>query len=238
MDTGKEKWVRCAPAILIKVVAPGAPAVAVASPPVPARAAKAPPPAVKVAAAAPAPPVAPLTAKPAAPIATAVNPPAPAGPYRGAPHGGKPWSIPGKIEVEDFDDGGQDVAYHVGNPGKGGVVHRPQEVANLMPNGGRIVLNANSRGDWLNYTVDVAATGTYDVVVCMATAGDGKTIHFELDGVDATGPIEGANKNWDHFVDVIKKGVTLTAGRHVMRLCMDTGSYDFDYIKVTALTSK
>jgi hypothetical protein len=230
MDTGQQKWVRFAPAVLVKVATPVTATVAVAGQP-------ATPPAEKVAVAPP-PPAAPPAAKPAAPSEAVAKPAAPAGPYKGTPHGGKPWPIPGKIEVEDFDDGGQDVAYHVGNPGKGGVVHRPKEVVNLMPNGGRIVLNANSRGDWLNYTVDVAATGTYDVVVCMATAGDGRTIHFELDGADVTGPIEGTNKNWDYFVDVVKTGVKLTAGRHVLRLCQDTGGYDFDYIKVTAPTAK
>ncbi len=176
--------------------------------------------------------------KPAVPSKTAVKPAAPAGPYRGTPHGGKAWPIPGKVEIEDFDDGGQDVAYHVNSPGKGGCVHRPQEAVNLMVNGGRMVSCVNSRGNWLNYTVDVAATGTYDVVVCMATAGTGKTIHLELDGVDVTGPIEGTNNGWDHFVDVMKRGVKLTAGRHVMRLCVDTGEYDLDYVTFTGPTSK
>lgn len=231
MDTGKEKLVRYAPAVLVKVVKAESASAAAASSP-------APQPAAKVAVASPAPSKAPPVEKPTGPSEAAAKPAVPAGSSKGTPHGGKPWPIPGKIEVEDFDDGGQDVAYHVGNPGKGGVVHRPEEVANLTSNGGRVVLNANSRGDWLNYTVDVAATGAYDVVVCMATAGDGRTIHFELDGVDATGPIEGTNRNWDNFVDVVKTGVKLTAGRHVLRLCQDTGSYDFDYIKVTAPTAK
>src|SRR5262249_39365395 len=28
------------------------------------------------------------------------------------PHGGTPWAIPGKIEAENYDDGGEGVAYH------------------------------------------------------------------------------------------------------------------------------
>jgi hypothetical protein len=229
MDTGKEKLVRYAPAVLVKVAAPGTPAVAAAAPPakaavappVPVLAAKAPPPAAK---AVPAPPAAKLAA--------------PAGPYRGIPHGGKAWPIPGKIEVEDFDDGGEGVAYHTNNPCKKGGVHRPEEVVSMMVNAGRSVLNDTKPGNWLNYTVEVAATGTYDFVTCMATAGDENTIHFELDGVDVTGPIQGINKNWDNFVDVTKTAVRLTAGRHVLRLIEDTGGYDIDYLKVIGPTAK
>jgi hypothetical protein len=47
----------------------------------------------------------------------------PAG-YKGTPHKGAPLTIPGRIEFEDFDDGGQDVAWrvddHTGNFGVGG----------------------------------------------------------------------------------------------------------------------
>ena len=243
LDTGKEKRIRYAPAVLVKVAAPGRPRRPwprrprrrQLAPPAPAPAAKA---AAQAATASlPARPIQALADRP--PVAPApVKPAAPAGPYQGTPHGGKARPIPGKIEVEDFDDGGQDVAYHVASPGKGGCVHRPQETVNLMVNGGRTVSCANSRGDWLSYTVDVAATGTYNVAVCMATAGAGKTIHLELDGADVTGSIEGTNQGWDHFVDVMRKDVKLPAGRHVMRLCVDTGQYDLDYINVTGLTTK
>jgi MYXO-CTERM domain-containing protein len=47
----------------------------------------------------------------------------PAG-YKGTPYMGTPWPIPGRIEFENYDDGGQDVAWHVddhtGNFGQGG----------------------------------------------------------------------------------------------------------------------
>jgi len=47
----------------------------------------------------------------------------PAG-YKGTPYMGTAWPIPGRIEFENYDDGGQDVAWHVddhtGNFGQGG----------------------------------------------------------------------------------------------------------------------
>ena len=56
--------------------------------------------------------------------------------------------------------------------------------------------------------------------------------------MDVTGPIEGMNQGWDHFVEVTKAGVKLTAGRHVLRLCQDTGGYDIDYVKVIGPTAR
>ncbi len=131
------------------------------------------------------------------------------------------------------------MAYHVKQPsGDGGLRRAVEEVRLVHHNSGRLVANDTKPGNWLNFTVDVATTGTYDFIVCMATAGAGKTIHFELDGADATGPIEGTNKNWVNFVEVTKTGVKLTAGRHVLRLCEDTGGYDIDYVKVYGPTAK
>jgi hypothetical protein len=47
----------------------------------------------------------------------------PAG-YMGTPFGGTPWPIPGRIEFENYDDGGQNVGWrvddHTGNFGQGG----------------------------------------------------------------------------------------------------------------------
>ena len=55
----------------------------------------------------------------AAPAQAAV----PAG-YLGTPFNGTPWPIPGRIEFENYDDGGQDVSWrvddHTGNFGQGG----------------------------------------------------------------------------------------------------------------------
>ena len=41
-----------------------------------------------------------------------------------APFGGTPWTIPGIIEAENFDEGGEAVAYHDANAGNNGGEYR------------------------------------------------------------------------------------------------------------------
>ncbi len=53
------------------------------------------------------------------------------------------------------------------------------------------------QNDWMNYTVNVAASGTYTLEARIAW-GDtqGGTFHIEFDGIDKTGPIQIPNTNW------------------------------------------
>jgi len=85
------------------------------------------------------------------------------------PYGGKAAVIPGKIVAGHYDEGGEGVAYHDTTPGnafktRGGQVWRPDEGPDFeIPDtleDGKI-----ESGEWLSYTVDVAAAGVYDVTM-------------------------------------------------------------------------
>ena len=77
-------------------------------------------------------------------------------------------------------------------------------------------------GEWLKYTVDVAADGTYDLDVRLASLSGGGAFHLEVDGVrlaaNVAVPKTGA---WTTYTSVRQSLVSLKAGRHVVRLVMD-----------------
>ena len=74
-------------------------------------------------------------------------------------------------------------------------------------------------GEWLEYTVDVSVSGTYDVRIRTAASGVTSGLQIEFDGVDKTGTIEVPNSGgWDNWRTTMKQGVLLTAGPQDMRV--------------------
>lgn len=135
---------------------------------------------------------------------------------------GVPHPIPGLIETENFDVGGSGVAYADSDAINAGGAYRTTESVDLQGaseggyNVGWIV-----GGEWLEYTVAVAASGTYTLNVRVASQGQGGPFHVEVDGADVSGPMAipdtGGWQSWT----TLTRPVTLTAGTHVLRLSFD-----------------
>src|SRR6185295_14817594 len=112
-------------------------------------------------------------------------------PPASTPFGGTAAAIPGLIEAENFDEGGEGVAYHDLSPGNSGGQYRSTDVdvASTFDSPGGFTLGYVAAGEWLKYTVTVASTGSYTLDARVASPGAGGTFHIEVDGVDATGPV-------------------------------------------------
>ena len=110
-------------------------------------------------------------------------------------------AIPGVVEVENFDTGGQGVASNDNDPNSnlgsqdfGGIgnIYRNPDGVDLEPTadtgGGSNVAFINT-GEWLEYTVDVPTAGQYDLIARVASEGSGGSLNLEIDGVEKTGAI-------------------------------------------------
>ncbi len=142
-----------------------------------------------------------------------------------APFTGTPISLPGTIQVEDFDNGGANVAYFDTSAGNNGGVYRDTDVdlQATTDTGGGYGLEFTRSGEWLEYTVDVAEGGTYDIGVRVASKVVGGAFHIEIDGQDVTGPMYVPNTgDWQTWTTIEKTGIQLTAGEHVVRLSLDS----------------
>jgi YD repeat-containing protein len=134
----------------------------------------------------------------------------------------RPRAVPGLIEAEDFDNGGQGVAYYDQDAGNNGGGYRSTDV-DTWCNGVDCGIGWIGASEWLKYTLNVASSGTYTVQVRAGSPGPGGTFHIEIDGVDKTGPMSvPATGNWRTWATITKTGVPLSAGQHIMRIVMDT----------------
>ena len=149
------------------------------------------------------------------------------------PYSGTPFTIPGTIEGGNYDkfEGGvgQNIAY-VDNDQSNQGDYRTEEYVDAVlddtegPNVGWI-----SAGEWLEYTIDVQTAGLYDVTVRYASgnANGGGPFHFEIDGTMISPAINcSATGDWAAWTNKVVNNVTLTQGKHILRLVVTNGEFN------------
>jgi hypothetical protein len=138
------------------------------------------------------------------------------------PYSGTAVSLPGRVQAENFDNGGEGVAYHDTTSGNSGGAFRATDVDLQPASAGGYNVGWAVAGEWLNYSVTVATAGAYTLNVRVAASRAGGTFHVEMNGANVSGsltiPVTGGWQNWQ----TVSKAVTLNAGPQVARLVMDT----------------
>jgi parallel beta-helix repeat protein len=143
--------------------------------------------------------------------------------------------LPGTIEAENFDNGGEGIAYHDNEPGNTFGIFRAEGVDIENCSEGGYNLAYSNDGEWTEYIVNVATSGSYNLVTRVASPIGG-TFHIELDGANITGTLTAPNTGgWQTWVNVTKT-VTLPAGQHVMRFYIDTKEFNTNKFVVTPVT--
>ncbi len=159
-----------------------------------------------------------------APGAPTPTPTPTTGPY-------KPLAIPGRIEAEDYNLGGESVAYHDTTKGNAGGVYRTDDVdiENIAGEGSPSV-GWIRNGEWLTYTATVTTTGQYTLTARVASPNSGRTIALAVD--DATGatiavPTTGSFAKFT----TVTVPITLTAGTHTLRLTFSGDGQNLNWLE-------
>jgi VCBS repeat-containing protein len=158
-----------------------------------------------------------------------------------SPFYGTAFVIPTTIQAEDFDNGGEGVAYHDVDAVNLGGAYRSTgvDIEPTSDTGGGFDVGWTRAGEWLKYSINVPTAGNYNFDVRVASAGSGGTFHIEVDGVDQTGALVVPNTGgWQVWQTITKSNVSLSVGPHVLRLVMDTngpttGVGNFNWIRIS-----
>ena len=141
------------------------------------------------------------------------------------PYFGTAVAMPGTVQAENYDRGGPGVAYHDTTSGNSSGLYRGDHVdlQFATDTGGGYKTKDAVAGEWLKYSVNVRAAGTYSINVRVASLGNGGTFHIEVNGVDRTGPLTVPNTGgWQTWRTVTRTGVALSSGPQVIRLVLDS----------------
>jgi hypothetical protein len=146
-----------------------------------------------------------------------------------------PHKIPGRTEAEDYDNGGEGVAYHDSDAVNSLGQYRQDGVdikTTGDTQGGGFDVGRTSDGEWLEYTMDSVKADKYDINLRCGSAVDGAQVRVKLDGA-TLGTITVPNLgNWYDKQTVTIAGVTLTAGtKKVLRLEIVGGGADINWIE-------
>jgi len=149
------------------------------------------------------------------------------------PFGGTPAALPGRVEAENFDNGGEGLAYHDNVAGNAGGLYRlTEDVDVISPYADGYVVNNFETGEWLQYTVNITQAGSYRLEALVSSAFTGTTFHIDIDGVNQTGTLTTPNTGaWSTFQWVGKR-VNLPAGQHILRITADGQYFNLDAIRV------
>jgi hypothetical protein len=146
------------------------------------------------------------------------------------PYLGAPSAIPGTIEAENFDTGGEGVAYHDSEPANLGGAYRLAEGVDIYNTGtGGYYVGHMVTGEWMEYTVNIAASGIYQLQVRLGGFSE-NAISFQLDGHDISGFIMVPQTGSFSVFQTVTLNTTtsLPAGLHVLRLT--TNNYGFSSV--------
>lgn len=154
--------------------------------------------------------------------------------------------VPGEIPCVQYDIGHQGVAYwdmrykneedYSGDPWNEGWSYRNDGVdITTTSEGIGYKVGWTEAGEWLEYTVQIVTSGTYDCSIRVATPVSGCQISLSLDGADLTGAVSVPNTHgWEKWRTVTVDGLQLPAGIHHLRLQILSGSVDLAYIRFDA----
>ena len=162
------------------------------------------------------------------------------------PFGGKAWAIPGKIEMENFDEPG----YGAGNDSyadndsddhgaesNGGKSYREGTGVDIYKKATGYVVGYNQAGEWLEYTVNVKEAGDYTMYAAVASANATSGFQLSIDDKNITEeiavPKNDGEENFDDY-NKVKANVTLPAGEHILRFTVTGDWMDIDYINFVA----
>lgn len=148
------------------------------------------------------------------------------------PYNGVAASIPGKIEAENFDEGGARKAYSdEESENQGDALFRTEEGVDVVAIPEGKAVGYTIAGEWLEYTVNVEESGELKYTARVSSGSETSSFLLYMDDELITDTIkvpQGAD--WDTYGIVTGTIKSLTAGEHILKVLI-TGSYaNIDWI--------
>jgi beta-glucanase (GH16 family) len=167
-----------------------------------------------------------------------------------SPHNGAAATVPGTVQAENYDtyndstdptEPGEGFAYNALQTGNTSGQYRTGDavsIENCSDAGGGYDVDWTSPGQWMQYTLNVAQSGSYNIDARVSSSGQGGTFHFDLDGTPITGEMTCPDTGgWQNWQDVVAGAGSISAGQHVLLLVEDTmGASDMGVCNINSIS--
>ena len=140
------------------------------------------------------------------------------------PFSGKPidLALAEPIQLEDFNNGGEGVAFHDTDTANLGGAYRNTAVdIQAIPAGGNALAFARA-GEWTEYTVTANSNAYCNATLTYASLKGGGKFHLEIDGTPVTVPITlSSTGGWQTYKTISLPSFEVATGQHLLRLALD-----------------
>ena len=163
-----------------------------------------------------------------------------------APYGTKSISIPGVIQAENFDRGGEGLSFHDSDSNREGDKNyrSDSEGVDFVVGNGGTAIGYTAANEWLEYSINVTEAGkySYDATVSSGTTGSGFSIGLVNNNSVITlarvsVPQTGSN-NWDTY-KVVSGNLSrnLEEGEQILRITITGAQCNIDKIELKCTVS-
>jgi len=153
-----------------------------------------------------------------------------------APFAGFTRTIPGTLQAEDYDSGGQNVAYYDTTPGNicyyQDYRFEDVDVENSPNSGTTINVGYIDVNEWLEFTVNISQAGYYQLYIHTA-APSGGAFRLESDGLQLTNQLNilPSGLGSQDYATQYYSNVYLPKGKMILKIKMLQSLWNFDYIQ-------
>ncbi len=152
-------------------------------------------------------------------------------------------ALPGTLQCEDFDKGGEGLSFHDSDSmdeGDAPAYRDDNEGVDIVKGNGGYAIGYTAADEWLEYTVDVTEEGTYSYEAYVASGTTGASFNISLiEGgrnmrLSSVTIPQTASNDWNTYQPV--KGTLsrkLTAGQHILRITITGANGNLDKIVFT-----
>lgn len=151
-------------------------------------------------------------------------------------------TLPGTVEAENFDRGGEGLTFHDSDTkDEGGANYRKDNggVDIVKPNSG-YAIGYTASGEWMEYTVNVEQSGYYEyqAIVASGTTGAAFNLYLKDNGnSQLIGRVEVPKTDdgqWSTYAAIAgMTQIPLEAGQHVLRISVDSPYANIDKVVFT-----
>jgi hypothetical protein len=146
-------------------------------------------------------------------------------------------NVPGKIQAEDYDNGGQGTAYNDADATNNGGGYRTDgvDMEATTDAGGGYNVGWTGNGEWLEYSLANVATGTYNISVRVAAPAAGGSVQVTLGGANLGTATVNATGGWQSWATVTINNVVVTGGANkILRLSIGGGNLNVNWVEFVA----
>lgn len=157
---------------------------------------------------------------------------APQAPYKGEAH-----ELPGVVEMEFYDEGGEGMAFHDSDDQDEGKAFRTEDGVDIEEfETGKYSLGWTKTGEWVEYTLNVKYTDSYTWTAYAASGSDGSSFKLYIDEKEISEGIKVKNSgDWQTFVEYEGKTSELEAGKHILKLEILADYVNIDKVEFKAV---